>query len=121
MARYEELGPRMAEAGHPVDEPGIQLMSNFPIWVAESLRVSRRSRCPTSRRRDVLDLVSNFPGARYLILSDPEGKHWPADLQAGLPGSDCFTPIDLGPYQGDRPGSADRPPSIRSVPRRSTP
>ena len=99
MARYEELGPRMAAAGHPVDEPGIRLMSNFPIWVAETSRVPTLA-LPDEPPRDVLDLASAFPGARYLILSDPEGKHWPADLKAGLPGSECFTPIDLGPYQG---------------------
>ena len=99
MARYEELGPRMAEAGHPVDAPGVQLMSNFPIWVAESLRVPTLA-LPDEPPDDVLDLVSHFPDARYLILSDPEGKHWPGDLEAGVPGSDCFTPLTLGPYQG---------------------
>ena len=99
MARYQELGPRMAEAGHPVDEPGIRLMSNFPIWVAESLRVPTLA-LPDEPPADVLDLVSRFPDARYLILSDPEGKHWPADLQAGMPGSDCFTPLTLAPYRG---------------------
>lgn len=99
MARYDELGPRMAAAGHPVDEPGIRLMSNFPIWVAETLRVPTLA-LPDEPPRDVLDLAAAFPGARYLILSDPEGKHWPADLEAGLPGSECFTPIDLGPYGG---------------------
>jgi hypothetical protein len=99
MARYAELGPRMAAAGHPVDEVGLRLMSNFPIWVAETLRVPTLA-LPDETPRDVLDLAAAFPGARYLILSDPEGKHWPADLEAGLPGSDCFTPIDLGRYQG---------------------
>ena len=99
MARYQELAPRMAEAGHPVDAPGVQLMSNFPIWVAESLRVPTLA-LPDEPPKDVLDLVSRFPDARYLILSDPEGKHWPADLEAGMPGSDCFTPLTLGPHQG---------------------
>jgi len=99
MARYDELGPRMAAAGHPVDEPGIRLMSNFPIWVAETLRVPTLA-LPDEPPRDVLDLAAAFPGARYLILSDPEGKHWPADIEADLPGSECFTPIDLGPYHG---------------------
>jgi hypothetical protein len=99
MARYEELGPRMAEAGHPVDEPGIRLMSNFPIWVAESLRVPTLA-LPDEPPADVLDLVSTVGGARYLVLSEPEGKHWPDDLQAGLPGSDCFTPLTLSPYRG---------------------
>ena len=99
MARYRELAPRMAEAGHPVDAAGLRLMSNFPIWVAETMRVPTLA-LPDEPPRDVLDLVSKFPGARYLILSDPEGKHWPADLEAGMPGAECFTPIDLGAYQG---------------------
>ncbi|MFL5647734.1 MAG: hypothetical protein ACJ776_05005 [Chloroflexota bacterium] len=99
MARYDELAPRMAEAGHPLDEPGIRLMSNFPIWVAETLRVPTLA-LPDEPPVDVLDLASAFPGARYLILSDPEGKHWPADLHAARPGADCFKPIALGPYRG---------------------
>jgi hypothetical protein len=82
-----------------VDAPGVRLMSNFPIWVAESQRVPTLA-LPDEPPTDVLDLVSAFPGARYLILTDPEGKHWPADLQAGMPGADCFTPLELGPYGG---------------------
>jgi hypothetical protein len=101
-ARYEQLGPRMAAAGHPVDEPGTIVMSNFPIWVAETERVPTLA-LPDEPPADVLDLVSEFPDTRYLVLSDPEGKHWPADLQAGLPGSECFSPIDLGPYAGAGP------------------
>ena len=101
-ARYAELGPRMASAGHPVDGPGVGLMSNFPIWVAETERVPTLA-LPDEPPADVLDLVSRFPATRYLILTDPEGKHWPADLAAGLPGAECFSPIDLGSYAG--PGS----------------
>ena len=98
-ARYAELGPRMTSAGHPVDQPGVRLMSNFPIWVAETERVPTLA-LPDEPPADVMDLVSEFPGTRYLILTDPEGKHWPADLQAGMPGAECFSPIDLGSYTG---------------------
>ncbi len=98
-ATYDALGPRMVAAGHPLDEPGIRLMSNFPIWVAETQRVSTLA-LPNEPPVDVLDLTESFPGTRYLILTSPEGAHWPGDLQAGLPGAECFTPIDLGPYAG---------------------
>lgn len=98
-ATYAELGARMAAAGHPVGEPGIRLMSNFPIWVAETQRVSTLA-LPDEPPVDVLDLAATFPGTRYLILTSPEGKHWPGDLQAGLPGAECFTSIDLGPFSG---------------------
>ena len=53
-----------------------------------------------STAEDVLDLVGEFPGTRYLVLTSPEGSHWPADLEAGLPGSECFTPLDIGPWTG---------------------
>jgi hypothetical protein len=98
-ATYAELGKRLADSGHAIDAPGIRLMSNFPIWVAETQRVSTLA-LPDEPPADVLDLVSAFPGTRYLVLTNPEGKHWPADLAAGLPGSACFRPIDLGPYAG---------------------
>jgi hypothetical protein len=98
-ATYAELGKRLADSGHAIDAPGIRLMSNFPIWVAETQRVSTLA-LPDEPPAVVLDLVSAFPGTRYLVLTNPEGKHWPADLAAGLPGSACFRPIDLGPYAG---------------------
>ena len=45
----------------------------------------------------MLDLARSFPGTRLLVLISGEGKHWPDDLEAGLPGSECFEPVDLGP------------------------
>jgi hypothetical protein len=96
---YAELAARMSAANRPFGTPGVRLMSNFPIWVAESQRVSTLA-LPDEPPNDVLDLAARFPGTRYLILTSPEGKHWPADLEANLPGSDCFSPIDLGLYQG---------------------
>jgi hypothetical protein len=101
-ATYAELGRRMASSGHPIDAPGMRLMSNFPIWVAETQRVSTLA-LPDEPPADVLDLVRTFPGTRYLVLTNPEGRHWPADLAGGLPGSDCFRPIDLGRYAGSGP------------------
>lgn len=99
-AMYEELGARMRAAGHPLDVPGLRVITNFPIWMAETERVSSLA-LPDEPPTDVLDLASTFgTGTRYLILISPEGTHWPADLEAGLPGSECFTPLDLGPYAG---------------------
>jgi hypothetical protein len=50
-----------------------------------------------------LDLAATFPGTRYLILTSAEGKHWPADLTAAVPGAECFSRIDLGRYEGTGP------------------
>jgi hypothetical protein len=98
-ATYEELGRRMEQAGHRLDAPGLRVISNFPIWVAETQRVSTLA-LPDEPPVDVLDLAATFPVTRYLILTSPEGKHWPSDLHAGLPGADCFAPLDLGRYAG---------------------
>lgn len=96
---YEELGTRLAAIGRPLDATAGPVLSNFPIWMAETHRVPSLA-LPDEPPEDVLDLVSAFPGTRLLVLSSPEGDHWPQDLEAGLPGSECFTPLDLGPYTG---------------------
>lgn len=101
---YEELAARMSAAGRPLAVPGQILMSNFPIWVAETQRMPTLA-LPDEPPVDVLDLVATFPRTRFLILTAPEGRHWPGDLQAGTPFAECFTPVDLGGYagQGDDP------------------
>jgi hypothetical protein len=99
---YAELGARMAAAGHRLDEPNLRLMSNFPIWTAESQRVSTLA-LPDEPPADVLDLAETFPGTRYLILTSPEGTHWPTDLQTARPDAECFTPLDLGHHAGTGP------------------
>ena len=100
---YRELTARMAAADRPLDAPDIRLMSNFPIWVAETQRASTLA-LPDEPPVDVLDLAGRFPGTRYLILTSPEGRHWPGDLSAARPGAECFTPVDLGSPAG---GGAD--------------
>lgn len=98
-ALYLELGRRMAAIDHPLDASAGPVMSNFPIWIAETQRI-RSLALPNEPPEDVLDLAREFPGTRYLVLTSPEGSHWPADLEAGLPGSECFTPLDTGPWTG---------------------
>ena len=92
---YAELESRMAAAGHPLDASAGPVVSNFPIWMAETARIPALA-LPDEPPADVLDMISSFPGTRLLVLIDPEGTHWPADLEAGAPGSECFQPIDLG-------------------------
>ena len=98
-ALYDELGMRMAAIDRPLDASAGPVMGNFPVWLAETQRIPSLA-LPNEPPLDVLDLVANFPGTRYLILTDPHGTHWPDDLEAGLPGSECFSPVDLGPYLG---------------------
>nr|MBA3235671.1 hypothetical protein [Chloroflexota bacterium] len=101
-ALYEELAVRMMAAGHPLDAGG-PVITNFPIWLAETQRISVLA-LPDEPPRDVLDLASTFK-ARTVVLINPEGVHWPADLEAGASGSECFRPIALG--ASSDPAAAD--------------
>jgi hypothetical protein len=93
---YAELARRMAAVGHPLDATAGPVITNFPIWMAETQRIPSLA-LPNEPPADVLDLASTFPGTHLLVLINPEGSHWPADLAAGAPGSECFQPLDLGP------------------------
>jgi hypothetical protein len=93
---FTELGTRMAAIGRPLDSSAGPVITNFPIWMAETQRIPSLA-LPDEPPQDVLDLARTFPGTRLLVLISPEGKHWPADIEAGLPGSECFQPLDLGP------------------------
>jgi hypothetical protein len=96
---FEELGVRMAAIGRPLDRTAGPVISNFPIWMAETQRVDSLA-LPDESPQDVLDLAATFPRTRLLVLVGTAGSHWPADLQSGQPGSGCFTPLDLGTYSG---------------------
>jgi hypothetical protein len=93
---YAELAARMAAIDRPLDATAGPVITNFPIWMAETQRIPSLA-LPDETPEDVLDLARTFPGTRLMVLMSPEGKHWPGDLAAGLPGSECFQPVDLGP------------------------
>ena len=100
---YAELGARMAAIGRPLDATAGPVITNFPIWMAETQRIPSLA-LPDEPPEDVLDLARTFPGTRLMILIAAEGRHWPADLEAGLPGSECFRPVALGPPIGGSAG-----------------
>ena len=64
--------------------------------MAETQRIPSLA-LPDEPPEDVLDLARTFPGTRLLVLISAQGAHWPADLDAGRPGSECFRRVDLGP------------------------
>ena len=99
VRHFEELGLRMAAVGRPLDRNAGPIISNFPIWMAETQRVSALA-LPNEPPKDVLDLADHFNGTSLLVLVGPGGSHWPADLDSNQPGSECFTPLDLGTYAG---------------------
>ncbi len=93
---YAQLGARMAEAGHPLDASAGPVISDFPIWLADT-QGARALALPDEPPVDVFDLARAFPGTRYVVLSEGDDhKHWPEDIDAGAPWSECFREIDIG-------------------------
>jgi hypothetical protein len=98
---YEELGRRMAAAGHPLDASTGPVITNFPIWLAEANGVNALA-LPDESPTDVLDLAKAFPGTRLLIVVGDDHGRWPAVLDTDAPGADCFQEFDLGQAAADR-------------------
>ena len=94
--QYDQLASRSAAAGYPLDASAGPVITNYPIWLAETQRIPTLG-LPNEPPNDVLDLARAFPGTRLVILVDAESPHWPADLTNGSPGAECFRPVDLGP------------------------
>ncbi len=99
--QYEELGRRMAAIGEPLNQRERPVISSNPIWVAETQRASALA-LPNELPADVVDLAATFR-ARLLILIGNEHGHWPAILQSGVEGVDCFRQLDLGAGPRDGP------------------
>jgi hypothetical protein len=95
-AMYTELGRRMAAAGQPLDHRSGPVIANFPIWMAWAERVESLA-LPAETPKDVLDLAAAFPGTHLLVVIGSSHGSWPAILDTGAPGTDCYTPVDLGP------------------------
>jgi hypothetical protein len=93
---YDELGRRAAAVGYPLDATAGPVISNYPIWLAETQRIPTLG-LPNEPPLDVLDLARTFPGTDLVVLAEAAGPLWPPDLANVTPGAECFQPIDLGP------------------------
>ena len=96
--RYEELARRMAAIGHPLDASAGPVITNFPIWLAETPRRPgpRPARRAAERRpRPRPDPASPAPGSSSSSATTTAAgrRSW---TSAG-PGADCFRELDLGP------------------------
>ena len=93
---YAELGPAFEAAAVPFDDSIGPVISDFPIWLADAQGI-RALALPDEPPKDVFDLSRNFPGTRYVILSEGDDHaHWPEDVDAGVPWAECFREIDIG-------------------------
>ena len=93
-ARYEALTIQMATAGLPIQAQG-PIITDFPIWLAEATGHEALA-LPDETPADVIDLAAHFRGTNLLIIGGEDRGHWPAVLDAGGPGTECFDEIDIG-------------------------
>lgn len=94
-ARFGELSRRMTAIGQPLDAGAGPVISNFPIWLAETQRIPALA-LPNESPSDVVDLARTF-NARLLVVVGTDHGHWPGVLSGEVADADCFQRLDLGP------------------------
>jgi hypothetical protein len=95
---YEELARRMATIDRPLDASAGPVITNFPIWLAETPGV-RALALPAESPSDIVDLASDpaFEGTRLLIVIGKDHGGWPGVLERPGTDVDCFHELSLGP------------------------
>ncbi|MDQ6796178.1 MAG: hypothetical protein M3067_15445 [Chloroflexota bacterium] len=95
QAQYAALAEAMARAGAPLITAG-PIITNFPIWLAETARVPSLA-LPNEPPSSVLSLAAYpaFKGTQFVIVQGRDEGRYPAAIDAGEPGSECFREIAL--------------------------
>jgi len=89
-ATYDALRPLLVELGPRPGTDGA-VITDLPIWLAEETGL-RTLALPDESPASVLDLARRFPGTDLLVVNTDLGR-WPAILDEGGPGAECFRPI----------------------------
>jgi hypothetical protein len=98
-ARYDALPAAMARAGVPLGDGPV--ISDFPIWLAESARIQTLA-LPDEPPDAVLDLARRF-GAKLLIVQNDGLRQWPGILNSDAPAAACFRDVPLTDTYGGKP------------------
>ena len=91
QAQFSELGRRMAAIGHPLDATAGPVITDFPIWMAETQRIPTLA-LPDESPTDVLDLAHDpaFPGTHLVILMDKDHGRLAGGPRHGCAGRRLF-------------------------------
>ena len=98
-ARYEALPAAIARAGVPLGDGPV--ITDYPIWLAESARVQTLA-LPEEPPDAVLDLARHF-GAKLLIVQNDGLRQWPGILNGDAPAAACFKEVPLTDISGGKP------------------
>jgi hypothetical protein len=102
--RYRALEERMSAIGMPLLTIG-PVITDYPIWLSMTSGAPALA-LPDESPRDVLDLAAAFPGTRTLVIHGGQHQRWPAILNSGAPGAECFEEVDIGRPADPRLASA---------------
>jgi hypothetical protein len=89
---WEALPAAMAAAGVPLEGSG-PIVTNYPIWLAETARVQTLA-LPEESPEAVVDLAGHFGAHLVVIRLDPD-RGWPAVLKEVGPAAECFHEVSL--------------------------
>ncbi|HEX5823676.1 MAG TPA: hypothetical protein VFY18_04375, partial [Candidatus Limnocylindrales bacterium] len=92
--RYVALAQQLPSSGIAIAGSG-PVISDFPIWLADTLDVPAVA-LPAEPPTNVLDLARTFGSTLLVTSGGPDGV-WPAILDAGGPGTECFQEVPLAP------------------------
>jgi hypothetical protein len=90
--RYIALASQLQAANVDLRDGG-PVISDFPIWLADTLGVDAIA-LPSESPDSVVDLARTF-GSRWLVTSGGPDALWPAVLQGGGMSAGCFSAVDL--------------------------
>jgi hypothetical protein len=95
QSHYAALPAALRAAGADYG-PNDPIISNFPIWIAETLRVPSLA-LPDEPAASVLDLARYpaFGGTKLLIVDGRDEGRYPAAIDEGEPGTECFQELTL--------------------------
>jgi hypothetical protein len=96
--QFAELERRMDSIGHPLDATAGPVLTNFPIWLAETSRIPSLA-LPDESPSDVRDLARQpaFAGTHLVVLIGGDHGRWPDVLDTPVSDATCFRELDLGP------------------------
>jgi hypothetical protein len=102
VTRYAAIDTALAAMRRPIAQEG-PIITNFPIWLGVATGAQALA-LPNESPASVADLASHF-GSRLLVMVGDEHGDWPAVLDEGGPGADCFhelaVPVPADPKQAE--------------------
>jgi hypothetical protein len=90
--RYLAIDEALAAAGRPIADQG-PIITNFPIWLAETTGAQALA-LPNESPASVAELADHFGATMLIVVGDSHGD-WPAILDGGGPGTECFREFDV--------------------------